>query len=118
MPFEKGKSGNPRGRPPNERCFTDALRIVSKRAGPDGNTQLMKLAETLFECAVVDKQGWAFQQISDRLEGKAIQQVDVSVQDNRELGEFSDAELTAMLKERVIHAPIDPKPRQDGETLN
>ena len=76
------------------------------------------LAAKLVECALVDKQGWAFQQIADRLEGKAAQQVDVNVVDNREIAEFSDAELTAMLKERVIHAPIDDKPRAEGETLN
>ena len=29
-----------------------------------------------------------------------------------------DAELTAMLKERVIHAPIDDKPRTERNTLN
>lgn len=119
MAFEKGKpSANPRGRPPNERSFTDALRVVAKRADADGRTQLMKLAAQLFECAIVDKQGWAFAQIADRLEGKAIQQVDVSVLDNRDIGEYSDAELTAMLKERVMHAPLDEQPRQDSDTLN
>ena len=29
-----------------------------------------------------------------------------------------DAELTAMLKERVFHAPIDDKPRTERDTLN
>ena len=29
-----------------------------------------------------------------------------------------DAELTPMLKERVIHAPIDDKPRTERVTLN
>jgi hypothetical protein len=54
----------------------------------------------------------------DRLEGKAAQQVDVNVIDNREISEFSDAEMTAMLKERVIHAPIDASPRSETDTLN
>ena len=29
-----------------------------------------------------------------------------------------DAELIAMLKERIIHAPIDDKPRTERVTLN
>ena len=29
-----------------------------------------------------------------------------------------DAGLTSMLKERVIHAPIDDKPRTERDTLN
>lgn len=117
MSFEKGKSGNPGGRPKHDRAFTEALRVVGKRSDKDGKMQLMKLAETLFECAVKDKQGWAFAQIADRLEGKAIQQVDHNIVDNREISEFSDAELTAMLKERVVHAPFDDKPRAT-EPLN
>jgi hypothetical protein len=117
-PYPSDSGCNPLGRGPrNERAFTDALRIVAHR-DDGGKVKLMRLAETLFDCAIKDKQGWAFSQIADRLDGKAIQQVDVSVQDNREINEFSDAELTAMLKERVIHAKIDDKPRADGEALN
>jgi hypothetical protein len=118
MAWEKGKSANPGGRPKSDRAFTDALRVVARREDQPGKTKIMRLAETLFECAVIDKQGWAFAQIADRLEGKAIQQVDVSVQDNRDMGEYSDAELTAMLKERVIHAPLDDKPPATSDKLN
>lgn len=49
-------------------------------------------------------------------EGKAAQQIDHNIIDNREISEF--AELTAMLKERVFHAPIDDKPRTERDTLN
>ena len=31
------------------------------------------------ECAIKDKQSWAFQQIADRLEGKPVQVVDATV---------------------------------------
>ena len=55
--------------------------------------------------------------LSDRMrEGKAAQQIDHNIIDNREISEF--AELTAMLKERVFHAPIDDKPRTERDTLN
>ena len=49
-------------------------------------------------------------------EGKAAQQIDHNIIDNREISEF--AELTAMLKERVFRAPIDDKPRTERDTLN
>ena len=58
------------------------------------------LAEKLVECAV-EEQSWAFQQIADRLEGKPVQVVDARVDDTRSLQEFSDAELTAILRRRV-----------------
>jgi hypothetical protein len=60
-----------------------------------------KLAEKLVECAIEDKQSWAFQQIADRLEGKPVQVVDATVDDHRTVHEFSDAELSAMLRRRV-----------------
>jgi hypothetical protein len=41
------------------------------------------VAEKLVECAIEDKQSWAFQQIADRLEGKPVQVVDATVDDNR-----------------------------------
>jgi len=56
--------------------------------------------------------------IVDRLKAKASQQIDHNIINNREVGEYSDAKLTAMLKECVIHAPIDDKPRSESDTLN
>jgi hypothetical protein len=40
-------------------------------------------------------------QIADRLEGKPEQVVDATVDDHRTVHEFSDAELTAILRRRV-----------------
>jgi hypothetical protein len=48
-----------------------------------------------------DKQAWAFQQIADRLEGKPVQVVDATADDNRTINQFSDAELSAVLRRRV-----------------
>jgi hypothetical protein len=33
----------------------------------------VRLAERLIDCAIKEKQSWAFQQIADRLEGKPTQ---------------------------------------------
>ena len=48
----------------------------------------------------------AFQQIADRLEGKPVQIVDATVDDNRTLHQFSDAELSAILRRHVGVVPV------------
>ncbi len=73
----------------------------------------------LVECAIEDKQAWAFQQIADRLEGKPVQVVDATVDDHRTLHEFSDAELSAILRRRVgVVAVESDEERPEGEPLN
>jgi hypothetical protein len=121
MAFKKGISGNPGGRS-GEKIFTDALRLELNRIDPNDKEQrkkVNKLAEKLVECAIEDKQSWAFQQIADRLEGKPVQVVDATVDDHRTLHEFSDAELTAMLRSRVKLVPIESdEERPEREALN
>jgi hypothetical protein len=109
MAFKKGISGDPGGRS-GEKIFTDALRLELNRGDPqdkDKRKKVNKLAEKLVECAIEDKQSWAFQQIADRLEGKAAQQFDHNIVDNREISEYSDAELTAILRRRVGVLPVE-----------
>jgi hypothetical protein len=121
MAFKKGISGNPGGRS-REKIFTDALRLELNRVDPndkDKRKKINKLAEKLVECALVDKQAWAFQQIADRLEGKPVQVVDATVDDHRTLHEFSDAELTAILRRRVGVVPVESdEERPAGGALN
>ena len=121
MAFKKGISGNPGGRS-GEKIFTDALRLELNRVDPNDKEKRKKvnrLAEKLVECAIEDKEGWAFQQIADRLEGKPVQVVDAAVDDHRTLDEFSDAELTAILRRRVgVVAVESEEERPEGEPLN
>jgi len=57
--------------------------------------------------------------IADHLEGKAAQRIDHNVIDNREISEYSDAELTAMLRRRFgIVAVESVEERPEGEPLN
>jgi hypothetical protein len=103
MAFKKGISGNPGGRS-GEKIFSDALRLELNRIDPNDKEKRKKvnrLAEKLVECAIEDKQAWAFQQIADRLEGKPVQVVDATVDDHRTVHQFSDAELSAILRRRV-----------------
>jgi hypothetical protein len=69
-------------------------------------------------CAL-DGEGWAFNMIADRLEGKAAQQIDHNVIDNREISEYSDAELNAILRRRVGVLPVESdEERPERGSLN
>ena len=120
MAFKKGISGNPGGRS-GEKIFTDALRLELNRIDPqdkDKRKKINRLAEKLVECAL-DGEGWAFNMIADRLEGKAAQQIDHNVIDNREISEYSDAELSAILRRRVgVVAVESDEDRPEDVALN
>ena len=121
MAFKKGVSGNPGGRS-REKIFTDALRLELNRIDPNDKEKrkkVNKLAEKLVECAIEDKQAWAFQQIADRLEGKPAQAIEHAEVDKRTVAQFSDAELEAILRRRVGVVPVESdEERPEGEALN
>jgi hypothetical protein len=121
MAFKKGISGNPGGKS-RDKLFTDALRLELNRFDPNDKEKRKKvntLAEKLVECAIDDKQAWAFNLIADRLEGKAAQQIDHNVIDNREISEYSDAELTAILRRRIGIVPVESdEERPEDAALN
>jgi len=122
MAFRKGISGNPGGKS-GQKIFSDALRLELNRVDPNDKEKrkkVNKLAEKLVECAIDDKQAWAFQQIADRLEGKPVQVVDATVDDHRTVHEFSDAELSAILRRRVGVVPVesDEERPERGGALN
>lgn len=76
MAFQAGKSGNPGGRP-KEKAFADAVRVAINRDADDGRKKLMVLADKLIDFALAGE-GWAMQQIADRLDGKPAQSVEMS----------------------------------------
>ena len=121
MAFKKGISGNPGGKS-GQKIFTDALRLELNRVDPQDKEKRKKvnrLAEKLVECALEDKESWAFQQIADRLEGKPVQVVDATIDDRCDIEEFTNAELTAMLRKRVKVVPIEgDEQRPEDEPLN
>ena len=48
-----------------------------------------------------------------------MQVVDATVDDNRDIQQFSDAELTAILRRRVSVVPVEgDEERPEGEPLN
>lgn len=99
MAFKKGDRANPGGRP-KDKAFADSLRIVVNRTDdrdPEKRKKIMLLAEKLVDCAL-SGEGWAMQQVADRLDGKPAQEAIVTLND-RAPDEMSDAELIDAIRE-------------------
>ena len=87
MPFKKGQSGNPKGRPISSKLFKDLLslavheRIDEKplRGVETGEkTKLRRIAEVLVQKAV-DGDIRAIREVADRLDGKPHQSTDTTI---------------------------------------
>jgi hypothetical protein len=119
MAFKKGISGNPGGKS-GHKIFTDALRLVVNRSDPKNpdRKKINALAETLVDCALKDRESWAFQQIADRLEGKPTPVVE-TINDRDNIDQFTDAELTALLRQRLKDESVESdEQRPEDEPLN
>jgi len=90
MPFAKGKSGNPGGRP-KTKPWADALMLAASREDGD-TTKLHKIAAKTVELAIQGDIS-AIKEFGDRIDGKPQQTTDVNVNDNRTLAEFTRQEL-------------------------
>jgi hypothetical protein len=105
----QGKSGNPLGRLPGEKQFTDQLRLVLAepvdRKDPQSVRKMRRIAEKLAECAM-NGEGWAICQVADRLDGKPAQDSNVSIEDRRP-EELTDEELMAIAAGGLATAPSD-----------
>jgi hypothetical protein len=104
----KGRSGTNKGK---EKAFADAVRVAVNRDGDGGRKKLTLLADKLVECALAGE-GWAMQQVADRLDGKPAQAIEHSGNiDLRRASEVSDDELAAIASgsgEGVTESPVDP----------
>jgi hypothetical protein len=70
MPFTRGQSGNPHGRPRKGKSLTDILEKALAKKRDDGKTNKAALADTLIELAVKDKDIAAIKYIMDRVDGR------------------------------------------------
>jgi hypothetical protein len=94
MPFEKGKSGNPGGRP-KEKPWAEALRIVGYR---DDRKKLLDIAEKCYAAAEAGEIA-AMKEIGDRLDGKPAQESTVTIDDKRDSTDWTRDELVAFLND-------------------
>ncbi len=91
MPFQKGKSGNPSGRPKSKQ-FLNMLNVALK----DGDGQkLRRIADQVVTQAEAGEQ-WAIKEIADRLDGKPAQTVDMNVE-KRTAADYTRDELVSFL---------------------
>lgn len=91
----KGRSGTNKGK---EKAFADAVRIAVNREADDGRKKLMLLADKLVDFALAGE-GWAMQQIADRLDGKPAQESTVTIDDKRDATDWTRDELVAFLRD-------------------
>jgi hypothetical protein len=66
MPWSKGQSGNPKGRPPKEQCVTDLLR---HKLEADGHKKMNAVVDKLYAMAMAGDVT-AIKMIVDRIDGK------------------------------------------------
>lgn len=97
MPFAKGQSGNPAGRPKEAKLIRDALTLAAKRVcetDPDGRIMLAVAAEKVVEAATKGDL-LAFKEMADRIDGKPRQELE------HETGEQMSEMLIGWLGERL-----------------
>ncbi|GAG14152.1 unnamed protein product [marine sediment metagenome] len=75
--WNKGKSGNPNGRPPNAKCLTDLLRRKLAAKDPDGKPKMDVITDKVIALALTGER-WAVELIYDRLEGRPPQALELT----------------------------------------
>ena len=75
--FVKGQSGNPKGRPPKQRCIPDILRKIGAETinTKDGTMPKMEALMRMVFKSAVEGNSWAVNFIADRTEGKPVQKL-------------------------------------------
>lgn len=92
MKYQKGQSGNPGGRP-KDKPWAEALRVSLYR---DDRRALTDLAEVV-KLAALGGDMQAIKEIGDRLDGKPVQESEVTV--HRAVSELTDEEIAARIAE-------------------
>jgi hypothetical protein len=115
MPFVKGKSGNPGGRP-SDKPWTEALRKVVYENDAEGRKRLYKIAEA---CVTAAEGGdiVSIKEIGDRLDGKPAQDSTLTIE-KRDATDWSLSELVALFHERRAARARDITPRGSSGELN
>ena len=78
MPFSKGQSGNPSGRPRKGKTLTEALEKQLKKKGEQGKKNSEALAAVLLELAIKEKNIAAIKYVMDRVEGRPTESIELT----------------------------------------
>ena len=100
-----------------EKAFAEALRVAVNRPGNGGVKRLHLIADRLVTEAIAGE-GWAIQQVADRLDGKPAQEATMTIL--RAVTELTDSEIAARIAAlRGIGATDgDVAPEVDTPVLN
>jgi hypothetical protein len=101
----------------SEKRFRDALLAAVTEDSGDGRSNLRVIAEKLVECAK-GGESWAIQQVSDRVDGKAPQDVSINNTVTHELANVSDVELAALIKRELASLAGRGEATPDKRQLN
>jgi hypothetical protein len=78
MPFTKGQSGNPAGRPRKGQSLTEALEKALKKKREDGKKTSEALTGVLIDLAIKEKNIAAIKYIMDRIDGKPTESIEMT----------------------------------------
>jgi hypothetical protein len=104
MPFQKGQSGNPQGRPKKAKSLTNILEKALSKKREDGRTNKAALVDTLLSLALAGDVT-ALKYVYDRIDGKPVESVnmaaDVNATSNLEVIQMSREERMKQIVELV-----------------
>jgi hypothetical protein len=89
----KGRSGTNKNK---DKPWTEALRLVAFRDDEEGKRRLLRIAE---KCVAAAENGdmQAIKEIGDRLDGKAAQTIEATIDDKRDAADWTRAELVSLI---------------------
>ena len=78
--FKKGISGNPKGRPPKNRCIPDILKKITDQQITGDESKLYQILNEVVNRALAGD-NWCIQFIAERMEGKPSQVVQNQIEE-------------------------------------
>jgi hypothetical protein len=99
--WKPGQSGNPRGRPPTEATYSNALREELAKIDPvTGRKNVHVIAEIAVARAKAGEP-WAVSHIANRLEG--LPTANMTIETRRDsISQYTDAELEELIAKRLL----------------